>query len=87
MVATLAVLQWDRGALEVECERGAVVRDGVEAYLGRAVFADSGAAVVRVTLSRIEEQGKLHVVARVSGIDNDGDGNIDRADPECQIPK
>jgi hypothetical protein len=72
MDATPAVLLWDRGTLEAECERGAQVKSGVEAYLGRAVFAESGASVVRVRLSRVEEQGKLRVVARVSHEDDSG---------------
>jgi hypothetical protein len=72
MDATPAVLLWDRGALEAECDRGAQVREGVETYLGRAVFADGGGHVVRVRLSRVEEQGKPRVVARVSQEDGSG---------------
>lgn len=63
-----AVLQWDRGALEVECERAASVQQGVETYLGRKVFAADGETVVRVTLSRVDE----HVVANVSQADATG---------------
>jgi hypothetical protein len=72
MDATPAVLVWDRGTLEVECERGALVREGVETYLGRSVFADSGGSTVRVKLSRIEEAGKRRVVAVVSQEDATG---------------
>jgi hypothetical protein len=72
MDALTSVLIWDRGTLEAECERGASVREGVEAYLGRTVFADAGGNVVRVRLSRVEEQGKRRVVARVTQEDASG---------------
>lgn len=79
MDATPAVLVWDRGGLEAECERAAVVRQGVETYLGRTVFADSGERIVRVRLSRVDEQGKRHVVARVSQEDENGNGFGERS--------
>jgi hypothetical protein len=79
MDATPAVLVWDRGGLEAECERAAFVREGVETYLGRAVFADSGSRIVRVRLSRVDEQGKRHVVARVSQEDEAGHGFGERS--------
>ncbi|HYP90854.1 MAG TPA: hypothetical protein VEQ59_21955, partial [Polyangiaceae bacterium] len=72
MEATTAVLVWDRGTLEAECERGALVREGVETYLGRAVFTDSGGHIVRVKLARLEEQGKRRVVATVTQQDESG---------------
>ena len=50
--APQAVLMWDRGQLRAECERAAVVRQGVETYLGRSVFAATGDVVVRVRLAR-----------------------------------
>ncbi len=72
MDASQAVLEWDRGALEIECERSAVVRDGVEAYLGRKLFADAGDVTVRVSLSRVQEQGRARVEAKVSQRDAAG---------------
>jgi hypothetical protein len=72
MDAPLTVLQWDRGALEAECDRAATVRTGVEAYLGRSVFGAEGAVVVRVRLSRVEENGRAHVVAKVTQETSDG---------------
>src|ERR1041384_2221690 len=72
MDASQAVLMWDRGALEIECERGAQVREGVETYVGRKVFGEGGDRVVRVTLSRVSEQGKKRVEARVSQEDTQG---------------
>lgn len=69
MDAPPAVLHWDRGALEIECDRAAIVRAGVEAYLGRSVFADDAELAVRVSLSRVEGQG---VVADVSQEDASG---------------
>jgi hypothetical protein len=60
-----AVLTWDRGQLEAGCERAAVIRQGVEAYLGRSVFAPTGDVVVRVRLSRGNERG-ARVVATVT---------------------
>lgn len=71
-VAPQAVLHWDHGALEAECDRAAVVRAGVEAYLGRSVFAADGEALIRVTLSRVVERGSKHVVAKVEQEDADG---------------
>jgi hypothetical protein len=47
-----AQLLWDRGTLEVHCERAQQVREGVEAYLGRAVFAVDAELKVRVRLTR-----------------------------------
>ena len=47
-----AQLLWDRGTLEVQCERAQQVREGVEAYLGRAVFAAGAELRVRVRLAR-----------------------------------
>lgn len=47
-----AQLLWDRGALEVQCERAQQVREGVEAYLGRMVFAADAELKVRVRLTR-----------------------------------
>jgi hypothetical protein len=67
-----AVLSWDRGALEAECDRAAIVREGVEAYLGRSVFAVDGSVVVRVRLERVQEVGRARVVARVSQEDASG---------------
>ena len=72
MDAPLSVLQWDRGALEAECDRSATVRAGVEAYLGRSVFGAEGSVVVRVRLSRVEENGRARVVATVTQETNDG---------------
>ncbi|MEO8900015.1 MAG: hypothetical protein ABI488_00465 [Polyangiaceae bacterium] len=72
MDAPLSVLQWDRGALEAECERAATVRAGVEAYLGRSVFDAEGSLVVRVRLSRVEENGRARVVATVTQETSDG---------------
>jgi len=66
-----AVLRWDRGQLEAECERATVVQQGVEAYLGRSVFAASGEIVVRVRLSRSNEPG-ARVVATVTKETLDG---------------
>jgi hypothetical protein len=67
-----AVLSWDRGALEIECDRSAAVREGVETYLGRKVFAASGDVTVRVSLARVEEAGKRRVEAKVSQEDAEG---------------
>src|SRR6478752_3285196 len=72
MDAPAAVLLWDRGSLEAECERASVIKDGVEVYLGRQVFAESGATTVRVQLSRVDEQGKRRVIARVTQEDGSG---------------
>jgi hypothetical protein len=72
MDAPLSVLQWDRGALEAECDRAATVRAGVEAYLGRSVFGAEGPLVVRVRLSRVEENGRARVVAKVTQETSDG---------------
>lgn len=69
MDAPQAVLHWDRGALEIECDRAAVVKAGVEAYLGRSAFAEDAEVTVRVSLSRGERQG---VVADVSQEDASG---------------
>lgn len=63
MDAPLSTLQWDRGALEAACDRAATVRAGVEAYLGRSVFGAGGSVIVRVRLSRVEENGRARVVA------------------------
>jgi hypothetical protein len=72
MDAPLSVLQWDRGALEAECDRAATVRAGVEAYLGRSVFGDEGPLLVRVRLSRTKENGRTRVVAKVTQETRDG---------------
>jgi hypothetical protein len=72
MEAPQAVLQWDRGALEAECERAATVQADVEAYLGRAVFTADGSLVVRVRLARVEDNGRVRVVARVTQETSDG---------------
>lgn len=72
MEASLAELTWDRGALEAECDRSAQVREGVETYLGRKVFGADGDVVVRVTLTRTDEQGTRRVEARVSQQDAQG---------------
>jgi hypothetical protein len=69
--APQAVLTWDRGQLQAECERAAVVRQGVEAYLGRSVFAATGDVVVRVRLARGDEAG-ARVVATVTKETRDG---------------
>jgi hypothetical protein len=76
-----ALLLWDRGNLEVQCERSQQVREGVEAHLGRTVFAagvdagvdaDAGAQLkVRVRLSRSSAEGG-NVVAVVSQEDETG---------------
>lgn len=66
-----AVLTWDRGQLQAECERAAVVRQGVEAYLGRSVFAPTGSVVVRVRLSRGDGPG-ARVIATVTKETPDG---------------
>lgn len=71
-VAPQAVLQWDRGALEAECDRAAVVQAGVEAYLGRIVFAADGAALIRVSLRKVEELGRMRLIARVEQQDEHG---------------
>lgn len=70
--APQAVLTWDRGQLHAECERAAIVRQGVEAYLGRSVFATTGDVVVRVRLSRGDEPG-ARVVATVTKETQDGE--------------
>jgi len=67
-----AVLLWDRGALEAECDRAATVRAGVEAYLGRSVFDAEGSLVVRVRLSRVAANGRARVVANVTQETSDG---------------
>jgi hypothetical protein len=67
-----AVLEWDRGALEAECDRAATVQTGVETYLGRSVFSRDGTLVVRVALSRVEEASGRHVVANVTQRDASG---------------
>lgn len=67
-----AVLEWDRGALEVECERAAGVQAGVETYLGRSVFSSEGELVVRVALARLEDAGGSRVVANVTQRDASG---------------
>lgn len=67
-----AVLEWDRGALEAECERAATVQAGVEAYLGRSVFARDGELVVQVRLSRVADAGSTRVVANVTQRDASG---------------
>lgn len=67
-----AVLEWDRGALEAECERATTVQAGVETYLGRSVFSRDGELVVQVRLSRIEEAGTSRVVANVTQHDASG---------------
>lgn len=72
MEPTQAELTWDRGALEIECDRSAQVRDGVETYLGRKVFGAGGDLVVRVSLAWVEEQGRRRVEARVSQQDARG---------------
>ncbi|HVY25845.1 MAG TPA: hypothetical protein VHB79_04810 [Polyangiaceae bacterium] len=72
MDAPLSVLQWDRGALEAECDRGAIIQAGVEAYLGRTAFGPDGTVVVRVKLARVQENGRTRVVARVTQETSDG---------------
>ena len=72
MDAPQAVLEWNRGALEAECERGAAVQAGVETYLGRSVFSRDGEVVVQVRLSRVEEAGASRVVANVTQRDATG---------------
>ncbi|RYZ03808.1 MAG: hypothetical protein EOO73_26610 [Myxococcales bacterium] len=72
MDASQAVLMWDRGSLEVGCERGAQVRQGVETYLGEKVFGERGDVIVRVALSRVQDRGKRRVEARVSQEDAQG---------------
>jgi hypothetical protein len=67
-----AVLEWDRGALEAECERATMVQAGVETYLGRSVFSRDGELVVQVRLSRVEEAGTSRVVANVTQHDASG---------------
>ena len=47
-----AQLLWDRGVLEVQCERAQQVREGVEAYLGRTVFAADAELKVRIRLTK-----------------------------------
>ena len=69
--APQAVLTWDSGQLQAACERAAVVRQGVEAYLGRSVFAATGDVVVRVRLSRGDEP-RARVVATVTKETRDG---------------
>jgi hypothetical protein len=84
--APQAVLSWDRGQLEAPCERAAVVRQGVEAYLGRAVFAATGDIVVRVRLSRGDEPG-ARVVATVTKETRDGEVRGERSvsgDASCE---
>lgn len=72
MDAPLSVLEWDRGALEADCDRRASVEAGVEAYLGRTVFGAEGSLVVRVSLTRVQENGRARVVARVTQQTSDG---------------
>jgi hypothetical protein len=67
-----AVLEWDRGTLPAECDRAAIVREGVETYLGRSVFAPDGEVLVRVSLARVEESGTSRIVAHVSQRDESG---------------
>lgn len=67
-----AVLQWDRGSLQAECERGAIIQAGVEAYLGRPVFGAAGELVVRVSLTAVEDKGGTRVVAKVTQETSDG---------------
>lgn len=69
-----AVLEWDRGTLEAECERADSVRAGVEAYLGRAAFSASGEVTVSVRLARVEASGVSRVVATVQ--QRDGSGKV-----------
>lgn len=69
--APQAVLTWDRGQLQADCERAAIVRQGVDAYLGRSVFAPTGDIVVKVRLSRGDEPG-ARVVATVTKETRDG---------------
>jgi hypothetical protein len=47
-----AQLLWDRGVLEIQCDRAQQVREGVEAYLARSVFAADAELKVRVRLAR-----------------------------------
>lgn len=67
-----AVLEWDRGALEAECDRAATVQAGVETYLGRSVFSRDGELIVQVRLSRVAEAGVSRVVANVTQHDASG---------------
>jgi hypothetical protein len=76
--AAHAVLQWDRGALELECERSTTVQAGVEAYLGRSVFATDGDVIVQVSLSRVIEADGGHVVAKVVERRPDGSATGER---------
>jgi hypothetical protein len=69
--APQAVLTWDRGQLQAQCDRSAIVRQGVDAYLGRSVFAPTGDVVVRVRLSRGDDPG-ARVVATVTKETRDG---------------
>lgn len=72
MDAPQAVLHWDRGTLQVECERAAIVQAGVEAYLGRPVFGAAGELIVRVRLAGVEDKGRTRVVATVTQETSDG---------------
>lgn len=72
MEAPQAVLQWDRGVMGAECDRAANVRADVEAYLGRTVFTAEGSLIVRVRLTRVEDNGRMRVVARVTQETSDG---------------
>jgi len=65
-------LHWDRGALGIECDRAAQVQAGVESYLGRSAFARDASNAVLVRLSRVEENGRVRVVASVSQEDGTG---------------
>lgn len=78
MDATPVVLVWDRGTLEAECERASIIKDGVETYLSRAIFADSAERSVRVQLSRVEEHGRRRVIARVTQQDDEGRSSGER---------
>lgn len=70
--AAEVALHWDRGALEIECDRSAQVQAGVESYLGRSAFSKDAATAVRVRLSRVKEGGRARVVATVSQEDATG---------------
>jgi hypothetical protein len=90
-----AVLTWDRGVLEAECDRSAPVREGVEAYLGRKVFGATGDVVIRVSLERVQERGQRRVEAKVTQEDSQGrtwgerrvsgDASCDSLDPQLTL--
>jgi hypothetical protein len=65
-------LHWDRGALEIECDRSAQVQAGVESYLGRSPFSKDASTAVRVRLSHVAERGRARVLATVSQEDATG---------------